>query len=111
MLQKEDVQLGEVWRRWDSKWQPGMPETNKVPAIGGWVREWSRIVERRGVLYRQIEDKVHSALFQNVNTCQITEGAHDNWGHQGTPYISIVAFPLFLARNLSTGTRLRAQLF
>ena len=88
LLQKEDVQLCEVWRRWDSKWQPGMPETNKVPGIGGWVREWSRIVERRGVLYRQIEDKVHSALFQMLTPVKLQklmlEGAHDNWGHQGT---------------------------
>ena len=45
-LQQEDSQLGKIWKRWESGWQPGMAETSTVPGIGGWVREWSRIVDR-----------------------------------------------------------------
>ena len=87
-LCSEDSQLGEIWKRWESKWQPGMAETSTVPGIGGWVREWSRIVDRRGVLYRQIEDKVHGAVYQILTPTKLQrlmlEAAHDNWGHQGT---------------------------
>ena len=90
LLQKGDDELGEIWKRWSVKWEPGQEDPNG-PAISaglrGWLREWPLFVEKNGVLYRQVEDSVLGTLLQllvpKALRGTILESAHDRWGHQG----------------------------
>ena len=90
-MQKDDFALGEIWKLWERSWQPGSehhasPEMKK--AVAGWVREWSRLVERHGVLYRAINNpglsEILEVLVPEKLRAELVTAAHDNWGHQGT---------------------------
>ncbi|PIK40531.1 putative transposon Ty3-I Gag-Pol polyprotein [Apostichopus japonicus] len=57
-LQKKDDALSVVWECWTSDWQPGEELRQPcTPEIKSWLREFSKIVERHGVLYREVTDK------------------------------------------------------
>ena len=87
-LQKEDEQLGDVWRRWTSDWEPTEIDTSPtLPGTSGWIKEWKRIVEKNGVLYRHVTDPAVGDIYQLLTPKKLqdrmVESAHDNWGHQG----------------------------
>ena len=48
-LQKEGAALGQVWKFWNQKWQPGFEFDREVPEVTGWFCEWPRIREHKGV--------------------------------------------------------------
>ena len=57
------------------------------PEVRRWLWQWSRIVEKDGVLCRHVNDPIHGEIFQYLlPEClhsQVLEGAHEGWGHQG----------------------------
>ena len=86
--QKEDSQLREIWKFWNSKWKPEHGSGDPgLPGLSSWTREWSKLVEKGGVLYRRVEDRVLGILHQLLTPQKLQtvmlEGAHDQWGHQG----------------------------
>ena len=90
VLQKDDPELGIVWRRWEAGWRPGEPVAglgSETPELKAWVWQWPRFVERDGVLCRQVNDPLHGELFQMLlPKClipRVMQGCHDGWGHQG----------------------------
>ena len=87
-MQKEDEQLGEVWRHWLNKWESAQQgEELNVPGVKGWLRERNLIVEKNGVLYRKTKDAVLGVVYQLLTPKRLqkwmVESVHDNWGHQG----------------------------
>ena len=85
-LQLVDKELGFVWKMWRKRWQPGH-ETPTDPTISGWLREWSRITEKHGVLYRVVQDPVLGEVKQFLVPHNLRDvvlrAVHDDWGHQG----------------------------
>ena len=89
-MQKEDKAIGVVWKLWQIRWNPGqgLPEGEPLyPEVKGRLREWPRIKERNGVLYRVIDDTGLGEIFQYLVPkrlrLMISEAAHDQWGYQG----------------------------
>ncbi len=89
-LQRKDEALREVCNRWDCKWDPGegLPNSDFLNSeIKSWLREWPRIVEQNGVLYRSVEDpglgQVLQLLVPRCLRAVIIDASHDKWGHQG----------------------------
>ena len=89
-IQKGDESLGEVWHLWERQWDPGQGGLNSdqsTPEVKSWLREWLRLVERNGVLYRAVGDTSPGQVFQLLVPKQlqtdIKKAAHDQWGHQG----------------------------
>ena len=75
---------------WDHKWDPGEGLGNpECPGneIKSWLREWSRFVDKNGVLYRSVDDpglgQVLQLLVPKCLRTVIIEASHDKWGHQG----------------------------
>ena len=90
MMQKQDESLKEVWSLWNRRWDPGEGQLGvggSSAEVKAWVREWSRLVERQGVLYRAVEDPGLGQLTQLLVPKKlrkvILEASHDQWGHQG----------------------------
>ena len=91
-MQKEDDALKEIWYRWQSRWEPGQaePENHQVgrrSEVKGWLKEWPRIVEKNGILYRSVEEpglgQVYQLLVPKCLRLVVVEASHDQWGHQG----------------------------
>ena len=58
-MQCGDPVLGELWRRWHARWEPGQSTlTDGVPGLQAWISEWPRLVEKIGVIYRVVQDGV-----------------------------------------------------
>ena len=88
-MQREDTVLGRIWQRWDHQWEQGKEYPDDVTTdLKGWIKEWPRIRERNGVLYRCVEEPGIGLIIQLLVPkrlrAMILEAAHDNWGHQGT---------------------------
>ena len=89
-LQRSDPVLKLVWKRWDHGWNPGDPVvgSEREPIeLKRWLWQWSRIVEKDGVLCRHVNDPIHGEICQvllpECLRSQVLEGSHDGWGHQG----------------------------
>lgn len=89
-MQREDEHLGAVWHRWRRRWDPGHDtyDAKQTPAeVGGWLKEWPRMKERNGILYRVVQDVGLGDIFQYLVPkrlrTMVMEAAHDQWGHQG----------------------------
>lgn len=89
-MQKQDEALGVVWGLWNRRWDPGQGHADVDSSnaeVKGWVREWSRLIECKGVLYRSVEDpglgQVTQLLVPKRLRRVILEASHDQWGHQG----------------------------
>ena len=103
-MQKQDEALGVVWGLWNRRWDPGQghADVDSFNAeVKGWVREWSRLIECKGVLYRSVEDpglgQVTQLLVPKRLRRVILEASHDQWGHQG------VAGPLISLEGVASG--------
>ncbi len=87
-MQKEDQFIGRVWELWTARWEPGqlMPQLD-VPGLQTWIKEWPTFVERKGVLYRSINDPAHGTVYQLLVPAAlqliVMQAVHDQWGHQG----------------------------
>ena len=56
-LQREDEDLKQVWICWDSRRNPGQGFDDGVSDdVKPRLREWSRLTEQKGVLYRLVDD-------------------------------------------------------
>ena len=103
LMQREEEHLGIVWHRWTHRCDPGQStyDDKQTPAeVNGWLKEWPRIKERNGILYRVVQDVGLGDIFQYLVPrrlrTMVTEAAHDQWGHQGIgrtlPFIKQRAF-------------------
>ena len=86
-MQKEDCELGEVWKLWSTKWNPGEEYSSQNSMMPGWLKHWSTFVEVHGVLYKTFDDPIHGKVRQllvpvNLRSTLI-ELCHDKWAHQG----------------------------
>lgn len=89
-LQKADPVLKVIWDRWERRWRPGevvQGQQGDPPALKLWIWQWSRFVERDGVLCRRVEDPLLGELYQVLLPASLQqraiEGCHEGWGHQG----------------------------
>ena len=108
-LQRSDPVLKYVWKRWDGGLNPRDVVEGCVepPEVRRWLWQWSRIVEKDGVLCRHVNDPIHGEIFQyllpDCLRSQILEGAHDGWGHQGvTKTFSILRRRVYWPRMASS---------
>ena len=63
-LQSEDPVLGRLCERWQAGWEPGQTAPNdELPGLQAWIKEWSNLAERDGVLYRVSRDSVQSSVY------------------------------------------------
>ena len=83
-MQKADPSLKEVWNRWEQRWEPGQDESrfqDTQAELKGWLKEWSRIVERNGTLYRAIDEPGLWQVFQLLMPYRlrsaVIEAGHD----------------------------------
>ena len=86
-MQKDDEALGVLWGCWTSGWSPGEEVDLLTPEVKGWLKEFHKLVEKNGVLYRSIQGHVRSEPNQLLVPCKLRPMllslAHDDWGHQG----------------------------
>ena len=87
-LQSEDPVLGRLCERWQAGWEPGQTAPNdELPGLQAWIKEWSNLAERDGVLYRVSRDSVQSSVYQllvpTVLRTTVLQAVHDQWGHKG----------------------------
>lgn len=89
-MQHEDQSLSAVWEHWVQNRNPiedGGHNDKQIPGVAGWLKEWSKIRERQGVLYRVVFDpgigEVYQLLVPAKLKAEILQLAHDDWGHQG----------------------------
>ena len=86
-LQDKDAVLHTVWSMWEQKWEPGQEYDHSVSGMNGWIREWHKFQEYRGVLYRVVSDQVmgsfNKLLVPESLRSQLIELVHDQWAHQG----------------------------
>ena len=89
-LQRKDETLGKVWQLWNMSWEPGQVVSDPslfTPQVKAWTREWPRLVERHGVLYRTNKEpglgEGYQLLIPRSLRGIILEASHDQWGHQG----------------------------
>ena len=57
LLQQEDKALKVVWSCWKRRWEPGQEMNDNeplTPEAKSWLKEWHRLIEGKGVLYRSI---------------------------------------------------------
>ena len=47
---QEDDQLQEIWKLWTAGWKTEQQgsDTKVKPGLSGWIKEWSKIVEKEG---------------------------------------------------------------
>ena len=88
-MQKADTVLGRVWQLWDQHWGPGQDHPlARASDLKGWLREWPRLIESNGILYRLSDEpgigQIRQFLVPSCLCQTIIEAAHDNWGHQGS---------------------------
>ncbi|KAJ8409813.1 hypothetical protein AAFF_G00218720 [Aldrovandia affinis] len=74
------------WRR--GRPPNGAERVREPPQVLGLSREWKRIREKHGVLYREIRippsrEAVHQLLLPKVLQAEVLTSLHDNHGHQG----------------------------
>lgn len=86
-MQLADPVLSEVWELWGGKEARNTRELSTNAEVKGWLREFQKLVEFKGVLYRGVKDECSGELRQLlVPAClrtQILEMTHDQWAHQG----------------------------
>lgn len=86
-FQKEDQVLCNVWRCWQSGWSPGDQLGPQSGELKSWLKEYSKLVEEDGVLYRRVRrgDGIthRQLLVPSRLRSKLLTMAHDEWGHQG----------------------------
>ncbi|KAL7868344.1 hypothetical protein SRHO_G00097280 [Serrasalmus rhombeus] len=89
VLQAADPCISEFLGYWRKGRPPTAVEIKKaVPGVRELVKQWSRIVEREGVLYRRVQlpparQPVFQLLLPTTLQSEVLTGLHDNHGHQG----------------------------
>ena len=88
-LQAVDPVIGPFLVFWRRKYGPTKTERNKLsPQVVELIRQWNRLVEEDGVLYRKTlppdgGQQLCQLLLPESLRKEVLEGLHDNHGHQG----------------------------
>lgn len=88
-LQNRDPTVGPVWKYWREGRMPGPKEREKLSMdTKELVRQWGRLVEKEGVLYRTIYppgggEEVFQLLLPQCLRERVLQSVHDDHGHQG----------------------------
>lgn len=88
-LQALDAVIGAFWLYWKRGRAPTREEREfEGEGALGLVRQWSRIREKEGVLYREVQlpprhETVHQGLLPSSLKTEVLTSLHDNHGHQG----------------------------
>ncbi|KAL2098372.1 hypothetical protein ACEWY4_007579 [Coilia grayii] len=89
LLQQADPSIGCFWGFWTRGEPPTREERENItPEVVEMVRQWGRICEREGVLYRLVypPDGGHGVLqllLAQALKAEVLRALHDNQGHQG----------------------------
>ena len=89
LQQEADPQLVALTELNEAGWEPGGEITPELRAkVGGYLREWDRLVFQDGVWFRKYKDKASEEtllqlLIPEGMKKEILNMAHDRWGHQG----------------------------
>ena len=88
-LQKQDPVIGPVEKYWREARYPGQDERDQLsPGSRELLRQWGRLVEREGVLYRKTcppggGKELLQILLPQCLREQVFQSVHDGHGHQG----------------------------
>lgn len=88
-LQNQDPAIGPVWKHWRERRTPGPEERGQLSQESRELfRQWGRLVEREGVLYRMIYSpgdgkEVFQILLPQCLREKVFQSVHDGHGHQG----------------------------
>ncbi len=87
-FQSQDPVLKEFRIFWDQKRKPAGLEVKILSkSVRSLLKQWTRLREKEGLLYRVVEDVRHGECFQLlVPAClrtHVLESVHDGMGHQG----------------------------
>ena len=86
--QRDDPEIGEVYKAWRAKVKPPIDARKKM-SKGSWIlfRQWKRLHEEDGVLFRLVDDPQNGRIKQLiVPVCfrkEILKACHDGQAHQG----------------------------
>jgi transposase InsO family protein len=87
-LQRKDAEIGKLVRHWEEKKMPSSKEFRSFSRNEKTVfRQWDRLVEENGVLYRHKVENGRDVLQLILPTClkeQVLKCLHDQAGHQAT---------------------------
>lgn len=86
-MQEKDEALKELLKLWHAKWKLGQEYNQSIPGLNSYMREWSKFMMYKEVLYRVAPDAVLGSIRQLLVPVALRstllEMVHDRWAHQG----------------------------
>lgn len=95
IMQKGDKTVGRLWHYWEKKHPPTLRQLMKEEKSGRkLLREWKRIKEEDGVLYRVVQVNGRDTwqmLLPDSLKCKVLRSVHDDMGHQAVEKTTLLA--------------------